>query len=593
LALLALQFAGVSMATTSDAAEHAPAAAVSPPAASAVDGSSTASTTTPGSIRTPAPDAPVTAGPAPCRIDGISHAVLCGTVSRPLDPARPQGVRIAIRYAVVPALSRQKLDDPVFMLAGGPGQSAIDVAGSVLPLMQRLNNRRDIVFVDQRGTGGSAPLNCDDPSKAGDSGERSGGPTPEAADARPTVRGSSDAPRSVAEQADPVAQAAMLARCRVSLTKLPYGDLRFFTTVIAVQDLDAVRARLGAARIDLIGVSYGTRVALDYLRQFPDHVRRVVLDGVAPPDMALPASFSTDGQAAFDALLSACERAPAGAASSAVRDDASRPDTAASGSVITPAPSATCAAAFPNLRADWRSLLARLPQPTALQNPSSGETERFTLTRDMLLGLVRGPLYVPSLAAGLPYAITEAAQGRLAPLAGLASTLDSGRRGAPAMGMHYSVTCAEDVPRLATNRDVPGGDFGTAAAESYREVCEHWPRGAVPTAFYDIPPSRSPVLLLSGAIDPATPPRHAARAAASLGAMAVQVTVPNAGHGTWGVGCTRDVVFAFIDADSDAKALKPDTACLNGVPRPPAFEPVRRPAGGLQLPRASVLGAVR
>ncbi|MDB5816945.1 MAG: cysteine protease [Rhizobacter sp.] len=499
-------------------------------------------------------------GLAPCRVEGISHAVSCGNLSRPLDPSTPNGTRITIRYVVVPALSRQKLDDPVFMIAGGPGQSAIDIAGSVLPLMMRMNNRRDIVFVDQRGTGSSAPLSCED--AAGESG-------------------------TVADQADPSVQAAMLARCRATLQKLPYGDLRFFTTVIAVQDLDAVRAELGADRIDLIGASYGTRVALDYLRQYPVHVRRVVLDGVAPADMALPASFSTDGQAAFDALLAACDDTSTSASS--IRGDG---PGAGSGSAVATTRSNACAAAYPHLRADWQSLLRGLPREATLQNPLSGQAEHFTLTRDMLLGLLRGPLYVPALAAGLPYAITEAAQGRLAPLAGLASTLDGGKRGAPAMGMHYSVVCAEDVPRLASSRDRPGGDFGTAAAESYQKVCADWPRGAVPDAFYKTPASRSPVLLLSGGLDPATPPRHAAEAAAALGAMAVRVTVPNAGHGTWGVGCTRDLVFAFIDADTDDKALKPDTTCLLNVPRPPAFEPVLRPAGGLQMPRAGVSGSV-
>ncbi|WP_372528327.1 alpha/beta fold hydrolase, partial [Piscinibacter sp.] len=215
----------------------------------------------------------------PCRIAGIKNEVQCGVVLRPLEPARPDGVKIDVHYVVVPAMARRKLPDPVFMLAGGPGQSAIALAPTALPLFTRLNNRRDIVFVDQRGTGRSAPLECED-----------------------TWR------RPLAEQADPERQVEQLARCRTTLQSLPYGDLRFFTTPIAMQDLDAVRAQLGAERINLVGGSYGTRAALELLRQFPNRVRRSVIDGVAPPDMALPASFSTDGQAAFDAMLAACER---------------------------------------------------------------------------------------------------------------------------------------------------------------------------------------------------------------------------------------------------------------------------------------------
>ena len=171
-------------------------------------------------------------------------------------------------------MARRKFPDPVFLLAGGPGQSAIAVAASTMALFSRLNNRRDIVFVDQRGTGGSAPLVCPDAEH-----------------------------ESLAEQADPDRQYRLAVECKAQLLKLPYikseSDLGLFTTSIAVQDLDAVRRELGAERIDLVGASYGTRVALEYQRQFPKAVRRSVIDGVAPPDMALPASFSLDNQAAL------------------------------------------------------------------------------------------------------------------------------------------------------------------------------------------------------------------------------------------------------------------------------------------------------
>ena len=120
-----------------------------------------------GTLRRPvtaraAPDVG-TAPLADCHVAGIRNGVLCGCCQRPLDPAQPEGTQITVRYVVVPAMARRKLADPVFLLAGGPGQSAIAVAATTMPLFARLNNRRDIVFVDQRGTGGSAPLQCDDP----------------------------------------------------------------------------------------------------------------------------------------------------------------------------------------------------------------------------------------------------------------------------------------------------------------------------------------------------------------------------------------------------------------------------------------------
>ena len=459
-----------------------------------------------------------------CRVPGIRNSVQCGVVQRPLDPAHPDGTKIDIHYVVVPAMARRKLPDPVFILAGGPGQSAIGVAPQSIQLFSRLNNRRDIVFVDQRGTGKSAPLECADPRR-----------------------------EPLAAQADPQRQFRQLMECKAALLKLPYiktpADLGLFTTTLAMQDLDAVRRELDAPRINLVGVSYGTRAALEYQRQFPASVRRSVLDAVAPPDMVLPASFSTDAQAALDALLAACEK------------------------------EAACTHDHPALRADWATLLQRLPAPVTAAHPLTGVPERFTLTREMVLGAVRGALYAPAVASALPAAIGEAARGRYEPLLGVSALLGSRKGTHLAAGMHFSVVCAEDVPRLAQATDAPGADFGVEQAALYRRVCSQWPRGEVPEAFYTVAPSSSPTLLFSGGLDPATPPRHGARVAKALGPAAVHVVVPNAGHGVMAVGCARDVFFRFIDAPNDADAIAVDAGCVKGIPRPPAFQPIGEIAG--------------
>jgi len=476
----------------------------------------------PASARASAPaSAPASASAlADCHVAGISNGVLCGTLLRPLDPARPQGALIPIRYVVVPAMARRKFPDPVFLLAGGPGQSAIAVAASTMPLFSRLNNRRDIVFVDQRGTGGSAPLVCEDAEH-----------------------------ESLAEQADPDRQYRLAVECKAQLLKLPYirseSDLGLFTTSIAVQDLDAVRRELGAERIDLVGASYGTRVALEYQRQFPRAVRRSVLDGVAPPDMALPASFSFDNQAAFDGLLAACAAEPA------------------------------CARDHPDLHRRFAALLQSLPRTVKVAHPLSGRAEEFVVTRDLLLGAVRSALYAPALAAALPEAIDTASRGDFAGLVGLNATFMARKAMRLATGMHLSVVCAEDVPRLGANNDRPGADFGVEFARFYERLCSAWPRGEVPAAFYSVVTAPAPVLALSGGIDPATPPRHGERVVGALGPMARHVVVANAGHGVLGIGCVRDVVFRFIDASEDRDALAVDAGCAAGVPRPPAFRPVR------------------
>ena len=455
-----------------------------------------------------------------CRIAGVRNGVRCGVLSRPLDPARPGGTKIDVHYAVVPAIARRKLPDPAFVLAGGPGQSAIDVAPSMLALLNRLGNRRDIVFVDQRGTGRSAPLQC-----------------------------KATGTEALADLVDPERQAARLARCRADLLARRHigaaDDLRFFTTTLAMQDLDAVRDALGAQRINLVGASYGTRAALEYQRQFPARLRRSVIDGIAPPDMVLPASFAIDGQAAFESMLAACEAEPA------------------------------CTAAHPRLRADWAALLQRLPQTVRVADPLTGRPETLVLTRNALLGAVRGPLYIPALAAALPVAIAAAARGEFTALVGLAGALGTPRGGAVALGMHFSVVCAEDMPLLERDTALAAtADTADASLSLYCRVCADWPRGAVPEAFYTVPPSAAPVLLLSGGLDPATPPRHGERVAQALGPLARHVVVPNAGHGVMGLGCMRDVVYRFIDAADDRDALGVDAGCAVAIPRPPAFQPV-------------------
>lgn len=466
-----------------------------------------------------------TAGAAelsPCRLKGVPHEALCGHVARPLDPTRPDGTKIDVHFAVLPALARNKRPDPVFLFAGGPGQSAIALAGPMAAQLARFSNRRDLVFIDQRGTGRSAPLSCD-----------------EAADAR----------LPLAEVIDPAQQLKRLAACRTRLAQLPHGDLRHYTTTHAMADAEAVRVALGAPQINLVGASYGSRAVLEYLRLHPTAVRRAVIDGAAPPDMVLPQSFSTDNQAALDAVFAACAKDRA------------------------------CSDAHPQLATRWRAWLKSLPREVAVVHPYLGREERFVLGVEAVLGLVRSPLYVPAFASALPQAIGDAVEGRLAPLFGLSSALQSGGGQQLYTGMHFSVVCTEDDPRRSASTDPPGADFGQAFGQLYARACADWPRGRVDPAFYTMPHSPAPVLLMSGGDDPATPPRHGARVATALGPKARHVVVSHGGHGVMSLPCLREAVFRFIDATSDETALAVGTGCVAGVPRAPAFAPLTQAAG--------------
>jgi pimeloyl-ACP methyl ester carboxylesterase len=207
----------------------------------------------------------------------------------------------------------------------------------------------------------------------------------------------------------------------------------------------------------------------------------------------------------------------------------------------------------------------------ALAHPITGRSERIELTRDALLAMVRAPLYVPALAAALPAAIDAAAHDRFEPLAGLALALGNSRSQRVAQGMHFAVVCAEDLPRMGLAADRPGADFGGSFSDLYVKACSLIAPGAVPEAFYRVPPAPAATLLLSGGIDPVTPPRHGQRVAEALGVKARHLVVPNAGHGVMGIGCMRDVLYRFVDAASDDAALEVDTACVTAIPRPPMF----------------------
>jgi pimeloyl-ACP methyl ester carboxylesterase len=453
---------------------------------------------------------------APCRLKGIDREVQCGHVVVAEDPDRPDGRRIEVHYAVVPALARARVLEPVFVFAGGPGQAARRVAGQVQPLFARLNARRDIVYIDQRGTGASNALDC----------ERE----------RPPPA------RSLAESLDATRVAARTRECLRRLAQV--NDLRQYATWIAVRDVDAVRAALGHDRINLWGASYGTRAALEYLRQFPARVRSVVLDGVAPADMALPASFALDAQASLEALLAGC------------------------------AGDVACDARYPALTTVIERLLASVDGEglrADVTHPLTGLAERVQLDRATLASLLRLPLYAPPLAALLPHALAEAGSGNLTPLLSIAASMSGNVAENFAEGMHFAVVCAEDLPRVdaAARAAVAATRFGTAFIDTYDQACADVPTRSVPAGFYGASDADVPVLILSGGADPATPPRHGEAVARRL-KRATHVVAPNLAHGASLQGCAPDLVAGFI-RQAGAQGL--DLDCLKKLPAPTYFAP--------------------
>ncbi len=453
-------------------------------------------------------------GLEPCRLPGVEREILCGAVSMPEDPDAPGGRKIDIHFAVVPAVARNKQPDPVFVFAGGPGQAATRVIGITMPIFAELNARRDIVFIDQRGTGKSSPLDCPD-----------------------------DQP-SLAATLDPSHQLERLRRCLRELR----ADTRQYATWIAVDDFDAVRMKLGAARINLWGGSYGTRAALEYLRRYPQHVRTAVLDGVAPPDMTLPAAFSLDAEAALAGLSAAC------------RSDE------------------RCRARFPDFDARIGALLERADTgfEITVADPLTGRPQTLQVDRPLLASLLRVPLYLPTLGAVLPQALAAAGGGDFTALVALTVAVSGRVSENFALGMHFAVICAEDLPRLGpTHRKVAAATrFGTTFADMYADACTAIATRPVPEGFYQVPRSEVPVLILSGGLDPATPPRHGSSVAERLG-NARHVVSPHLGHGLSGQACAPRLITRFIRAGDFVEL---DAACLEKLPPASFFEPIEAPS---------------
>lgn len=442
---------------------------------------------------------------APCvGFSKLTREARCGKYEVFENRKTKTGRKIALNILVLPPTTPNWTNDPVFFLAGGPGQSAVDVIRSG-DFLADLHKTRDLVFVDQRGTGGSNLLDC-------------------------PITGDPNAMATVlAERYQPEA----LKQCRAELEKR--ADLSLYTTTIAMDDLDEVRDAMGYNRINLLGGSYGTTAAMSYLRQYPDQVRTATLKGVAPVDAKLPVPFARGVEHALDRLFAGC------------------------------AADAACKKAFPDLRAEFVSVLKRFdggPVTVAGVNPLTGAKEDVTLSRELFLENIRLQLYSPNTVRLMPVLIHQMYGGQFGSWTSVAYQLMTQIPRALAQGMQLSVMCAEDLPFVtpAMAAQMKNTFYGESRVATLRTVCEGWPRAAVPASFNAPVQSNVPVLMISGDADPVTPPTLAAEALKLLPNGRL-VVVPNGTHLTEDE-CLDQLMSRFIN-DGTAKNL--DTACVNNI----------------------------
>ena len=440
----------------------------------------------------------------------IRLAAKCGSLQVYEDRSTAMGKQINLNLAVIPAVSRNPEPDPLFFLTGGPGQAATESYVQLSSAFDRIHQKRDIVLVDQRGTGKSNPLSCPKASKT--------------------------APEDLPDKEI----ANWVSLCLKEIDANP----SLYTTSIAMQDLDDVRSALGYPQINLYGVSYGTRAALTYLELFPNRVRSVILDGVVPQDEPLGVHIGRDAQRALDLIFARCDTQP------------------------------SCRQAFPAIRDEFTKLLQGLssgPIEISISDPNSGEDTQFNLDGDKVTSAVRLFSYTPETVALIPLLMHNAyIRKEYNSLAAMYLIVVGPLEGSITQGMGYSVLCAEDVPFYSLEEAAKanaGTYLGDKSVMQLINICNVWPHASVPASFKTPVHSDVPVLLLSGEADPVTPPAYGDRAARTL-TNSMHIVAPGMGHNVIYRGCIPRIAADFIEA---GKLHGLDTACIQEIQPMPFF----------------------
>jgi pimeloyl-ACP methyl ester carboxylesterase len=449
----------------------------------------------------------------PCQTNGVSGNTLCGTYDVFENRGTRTGRKISLNIVVLPALESAKAADPLFVFAGGPGQAATDGAAGYALAFAAIRTTRDIVLVDQRGTGRSNPLNC------------------ELTDLNEIVQAlfAGNLPLN------------NLKACRKQLEEK--ADLKLYTTPIAVDDVDEVREWLGYELINLYGSSYGSRPALVYLSRHRQHVRSVVIKSVAPQNYKNPLYNPRDAQASLDLLIADCEK------------------------------NSSCAKAFPNLSTDVQKVLGKLkttPVVVSVPDSGGGAPTEVQITRDVFAGALRRALLDASAQRSIPLSVTKALAGDFKNFGPFFAAFRNVSKSL-SLGLNLSVTCAEDAPlikRAEMERVTKGTFLGDTLVRSVLEVCRDWPRGELPKDFHEPTRGDMPVLVISGRLDPDAPPSWGDEVAKNF-PNGRHIVVEGMSHLS-PPKCVWEMIAQFFTTGS---ADKVDTSCATRSVRPSFITP--------------------
>jgi pimeloyl-ACP methyl ester carboxylesterase len=444
----------------------------------------------------------------PCEAPNYPGEAQCGTYLVWENRQARSGRQIAINVVVLPATGDRQ-PDPVFYFDGGPGAAATGAIGYMARVLRDVNQHRDLVFMDIRGTGRSNPLTCPRPAE--------------------------DAP--LQEHFEEFLSDAYVRRCLENQT----ADVRFYTQPFAMDDVNEVRAALGYERINLYGASGGTRQEQIYMKRHGATVRSVVMHGVHAMDGEMPLPFSRALEDGMRGLIEACDR-----------DEA-------------------CRSRDTDLRGDWEAVkkqFERGPVEASVAHPRTGEVQRVTITKGVYADGLRHLLYNLNGAATVPAELHRAARGDFDAFA--RRELEQSGRFARVLshGLFITATCAEDVAFIDEDdvrRATSGTFLGDYRVRRQQAACRIWPKGEGIDADFQKPAALDvPVLIISGEFDTATPPSEAERVAKHL-PNARHVVFPNQAHDLTNPDCASALVAAFVQS-ADHRSL--DTGCVARTRRP-------------------------
>lgn len=423
---------------------------------------------------------------APCTLPGVGRPVRCGSLGVPEDPAVPRGRRLSIGIAVVPAADR-KHDDPIVVLMGGPGEAAISAASVYAKQFASLLDERDLLLVDQRGTGRSGALRCD------------------------LAEGSNPASR-LKDLFPPDAIASCVRRLRQS------ADLTQYTYPRFADDLERVRRALGYGPLNLFAGSYGTRAEQVYIRAYPQSVRTAYVGSVVPLDVATPLTMAKTAQSTLDQLIGDCKA------------------------------DVTCSTAFPSFKGELRDVFARLAAGTVHVTWREAH-DPMPLYAGRVAHWLRTMLYRPGDAAAVPWAIHRAYQGDWSTVVDAIES--SGGDPDFSYGLLFAITCSEDIPFIHEEEIGPqsrGTFLGDDRVRQQQAACRPWPRATLPPGYREPVRTSVPALFVTGDHDGDTPLWFTPRVMAGF-SQAVEVVARGQGHTEWNA-CVANLYETLVRSGS-------------------------------------------